>query len=192
MEVVGGAGEEGGFEEALAVFGGGVGVGYDASAYSHGGVAVVEGEGADGYVECGGAIGGDVADGSGVDAAWVLFEVADDLHGADLGGSGDGAAGEEGAEDFVEGEVGADCAGDGGGHLEQGLVALDGEEVFDVDAAHGADAAQVVAQEVDDHDVLAAVFFVVLEGECGECVRLEVVAAGHGALHGACGDFVVV
>ncbi len=107
LEVVGGVGEEGGFEEALAVLGCGVGVGYYASAYSHGGVAVVEGEGADGYVERGVAVGGDVADGSGVDAARVLFEVADDLHGADFWGSGDGAAGEEGAEDFVEGEVGA-------------------------------------------------------------------------------------
>ncbi len=61
-----------------------------------------------------------------------------------------------------------------------------------MDAAHGADAAEVVAQEVDDHDVLAAIFFVLLEGECGEGVGIKIVAAGHCALHGASGDFVVV
>ena len=52
------------------------------------------------------------------------------------------------------------------------------------------DAAQVVAEEVDDHDVLGAIFFVVLEREGSGGVFGGVEAAGHGALHGAGGDFV--
>ena len=96
-------------------------------------LSFVEDEGADGYAEGGAAVGGDEADGAGVDAAGMGFELADDLHGADLGGSCDGAAGEQGGEDVVEGGAGAEGGGDGGGHLEEGLVALDGEEVVDVD-----------------------------------------------------------
>ncbi len=147
---------------------GGDGVGDDASSDSHVGLAVVQDEGADGDAEGGGAVGGDVADGSGVDAAGMGFEFADDLHGADLGGSGDGAAGEHGAEDLVEAGAGAEGGGDGGGHLQEGLVALDGEEVVDVDGPWETDAAEIVAEEVDDHDVLGAIFFVALESEGGE------------------------
>ena len=187
-----GSGEEAGFEEGFAVFVGGDGVGDDATAYAHVGLVVVKDEGADGYAEGGGAVGSDVADGTGVDAAGVGFELADDLHSADLGSSGDGAAGEEGGEDVVEGGAGAEGGGDGGGHLVEGLVALDGEEVVDVDGAGERDAAEVVAEEVDDHDVLGAVLFVVLEREGDGVVFDEVEAAGHGALHGAGGDFVGV
>ncbi len=131
-----------------------------------------------------------MADGSGVDAAGVGFELADDLHGADLGGAGDGAAGKHGGEDVVEGGARTQGGGDGGGHLVEGLVALDGEEVVDVHGAGKADAAEVVAEEVDDHDMLGAVLFVALERERGGGVFGGVEAAGHGALHGAGGDFV--
>ena len=164
LEGLVGAGEERGFEEGFAVLVCGDGVGDDAAAYSHVGFAVLEDQGADGYAEGCAAVGGDETDGAGVDAAGMGFEVADDLHGADLGGSGDRAAGEHGGEDVVEGCAGAEGGGDGGGHLEEGLVALDGEEIVDVDGAREGDAAEVVAEEVDDHYVLGAILFVVLEG----------------------------
>ena len=45
------------------------------------------------------------------------------------------------AEDVVEGGAGAEGGGDGGGHLVEGLVALDGEEVVYVDGAGEGDAA---------------------------------------------------
>jgi len=168
----------------------GDGVGDDASSYSHVGLAVAKDEGADGYVEGGGAVGGDVADGSGVDTAGMGLELADDLHGADLGCAGDGAAGKHGGEDVVEGKARAEGSGDGGGHLVEGLIAFDREEVVNADGARSADAAEIVAQEVDDHDVLGTILLVVLESEGGELVFGCVQAAGHSALHGAGGDLV--
>ncbi len=185
------AGEEASFEEGFAVLVFGDGVGDDAAAYSHGGLAILEDERTDGDAERGGAVGGDVADGSGVDAAGMGFELADDLHGADLGGAGDGATGEEGAEEVVKGEAPGEGGRDGGGHLVEGLVALDGEEFVDGYGAWKGDAAEVVAEQVDDHDVLGTILFVALEGESGGVVFGDVEASGHGALHGAGGDFVV-
>ena len=76
-------------------------------------------------------------------------------------------------------------------HLQQRGVTLDREEAVDADAAGGADAAEVVAQQVDDHDVLAAVLLVVVEGERGEGVFGGVEAARPGALHGARHDLAV-
>ena len=140
-------------------------------------------KGGHGYVEDGVAGGGDVADGSGVDAAGVALEFANDLHGANFGSPGDGAGGKEGAEDLVEGEVGAEIAGDRRRHLEERAVTLDGEEVFDVDRAAAADAAEIVAEEIDDHDVLAAVFLRPVR----RCLGVVFVGRGpgHGTFHGA-------
>ena len=116
----------------------------------------------------------------------------DELHGAAFGGAGDGAAGEEGAEDVIEGGVGEESAGDGGSHLEKGLVFFDGEEVVSADGAGLGDFSEVVAEEIDDHDVFGAVFGVVMEPIDELRVFGEGAAAGCGAFHGAGGDAVVV
>ena len=110
------------------------------------------------------------------------------LHSADFGSAGDGAAGKEGAEDVLEADFGAELAGDGGGHLPEGGVALDGEEVVDLDGTEGTEAAEIVAEQVDDHYVFGAVFGVVAEPVGEGAVFGGGAAAGGGAFHGAGGD----
>ena len=71
-------------------------------------------------------------------------------------------------------------------------VALDKHQLVDLDGAEVADAADVVAAQVDQHDVLGALFFVVhhlgFESEVGGLVC----AAGAGAGDGPVLDFAVV
>jgi len=185
------AGEEGCLELAFAELGCGDGVCDDASADAHLYFAVGrEGEGADGDAEGGVSVGREQTDAAGADGARGGFELAQDLHGAEFGSAGDGAAGEEGAEDVVGAQVGAELAGDGGGHLQERGVALDGEGVCGADGAHAAETAEVVAEKVENHDVLGAVLGVEVEGVGERFVFGGVEAAGHGSLHGAGGDAV--
>lgn len=122
---------------------------------------------ADGDVEFEIAGVGEVAGAAAVIAAGCGFEFGDDLLGADLGGAGDGAAGESGAEEGVEGGVGAECAADGAGGLKDAValhavggvaVMFDGAGVIDVDGADVADAAEIVAHEIDDHGEFGLIF----------------------------------
>jgi len=61
-------------------------------------------------------------------------------------------------------------------------VLLDGHEVHDLDAARRADAAEVVAAEVDEHEVLRAFLGVgeELRGELGILLRAGTARAGAG------------
>src|SRR5580704_7860695 len=131
LKVVAHAGEEAGFEKAFTVLAGSDGVRDDAAADAHVSNTLLEHECADGDVERGRTVWRDMADGPGVDTAWTALEFADDLHGADLWRSGDRSAGEEGAEDIVVAKAGAQRAGDRRGHLQEGCVALDREDVID-------------------------------------------------------------
>ena len=95
-----------------------------------------------------------------VDAAAGGFELFDDLHGADFGSAGEGAGGEAGAEGVDGGEVRAKRAFERADEMHDVRVALDEHEVLDLDGAEVADAADVVAAEVDEHDVLGELLFV--------------------------------
>ena len=145
----------------------------DAAAYAHqDDPAVPEDERSDGDVEAGVARGRDEADGSGVDAAWRVFQIANDAHGADLGRARDGTAGEEAAEEVVPADVVAQFAADG-----RVICSSVGYRSTVKRRRRGccpsSRCGRVVAQQVDDHDVLAAVLFVVVEGERGEGVSAE-------------------
>ena len=102
------------------------------------------------------AAGRDVADGAAVDAARLGFELADQLHGADLGRPDDGAGREDAAQQLRRVDTLLQSGAHAGRHLVQGLVGLDGEQVGDVDAADLGDAPDVVAHQIDDHQVLGA------------------------------------
>ena len=105
-------GEEVRLQQALLVFGLLLGVGDDAAANAHLAALAVEHHGADRDVELGVAGRRNMADGAGIDAAGVPFDLANDLHGAHLGRAGDGATGEERAEHVPEPHVGAQLGAD--------------------------------------------------------------------------------
>jgi hypothetical protein len=72
----------------------------------------IEINGANGDVEDG-LLRGKETDAAGVDAAWRGLDLGEQLHGADFGCAGDGAAGEKSAKDLLEADVGAELATDG-------------------------------------------------------------------------------
>ena len=99
----------------------------------------------------------DIADRAGVDAARLALELAEDLHGALLWGARHGAAGEGGAEGVDRRFAGEELGGDSGDQLVDGGERLDATQDGDRDAAGDGDAAEVVAEEVADHEVFGAV-----------------------------------
>ncbi len=76
------------------------------------------------------------------------------MHGADFGGAGDGADGEGEAEGVEDGFVGGEFAGDVGDDVHDVAVAFDGHDVVDLHAAQLGGAADVIAAQVHEHDVL--------------------------------------
>ena len=94
-------------------------------------------------------------------------------------------------EDLFEGEVRSKFARDRRGHLQQSSVAFDGEERIGVHRAITADSPEIVSQQVDNHDVFAAVLLVSLKARHLPLVFREVETARHGAFHGT-GDDVAV
>ena len=95
----------------------------------------------------------DPADGAGIEPPGPRFELPDPVHGAQLGGAGDGAAGEGGAQHLGEGHRGWQFRLDGGGHLPQAGMGLQLEQGRHPHAAGARQAPEVVAQQVDDHQV---------------------------------------
>ena len=96
------------------------------------------------------------ADRAAIRAARRGFESRDDLHRPDLGRAGDRAAGEDRREDVDRAEAVLELGGDGRGHLEDGRIGLDREQFRHLDAARPGDAGEVVAQQIDDHQILGA------------------------------------
>src|SRR5690606_7823585 len=96
------------------------------------------------------------AHGAGIGAAPDAFELGDDLHAAHLGRAGDGAAGEHRAQHPARRGVFAQAAAHVAGDVVHVGVALHHHQLVDLDAAGSADAAEVVALEVDQHHVLGA------------------------------------
>ena len=104
----------------------------------------------------------------------------------DFGGSREGAGGEAGAEGVDGFEFRLELAFERAHQVHHVAVAFDEHEVLDLDAAEFGDAADVVAAEVDQHDVLgdflgvgAEIFF---EGAVGGFVRAAGAGAGDGAV----------
>src|ERR1039457_6747399 len=77
--------------------------------------------------------------------------------------AGYGTAGKETGEDVGRAHSGAKCAGNLRSHLEKRLVFLDCEEAVNPHTSVLADAAQIVAHQVHDHQVLTAILQVVLQ-----------------------------
>ena len=78
------------------------------------------------------------ADRAGIDAARRLLEPGDDLHRPDLGSAGDRAAGEDRLDHVDRPKPVLELGGDGRGHLVDGRIGLDREQVRHLDAARPA------------------------------------------------------
>ena len=87
----------------------------------------------------------------------------------------------DGLEEVDRAEAVLQLGGDGRGQLEQGRIGLDREQFGHRDAAGPGDAREVVAQQIDDHQILGALLGVGAE-------RLRVGVARRGALHRPGGD----
>jgi hypothetical protein len=146
--------ERRGLDQALGVFGGGVGVGHDAAARAEPRPARRELEGADGDVELQAGDRGSEADRAGVGLAGGQLELVDDLERADLGGTGDRAGRERGPDQVAVGDAVGQRPLDGRDQVPDAGVGLGAEQVGDRDRARDADPAEVVADQVDDHHVL--------------------------------------
>src|SRR5260370_27746459 len=94
----------------------------------------------------------EIENGSGVDAATRGFELVDDLHGANLGRTGDCPRGEAGSESIEAIDVGAKPAAEGGDQMHNVGIALDKLETFDLHRSVFTDATELVAAEVQQHD----------------------------------------
>src|SRR5215216_3428108 len=173
--------ERAGLSFGLAFLAFGDGVGDHAGAGLAVGHADDEHAGAEGDagVEDAGEV--EVADAAGIGAAAVALQVVDDLHGPDLGGPRH-RAGREARRQHVEG---GHAAGQLTDHVRDQVhdvgVALDPHELVDPDGAGPADPAEVVAGQVDQHDVLGPLLLVGQELGLQGQVGLGVGAAGAGA-----------
>ena len=155
-----GAHQRRGLVHSLLVLAHGGAVVYHSPARLHVGHAVLHDHGADGDGGVHVALEVEVSDGAGVGAALVGLQLGDYLHGADLGGAGDGAGGEASPEHVVAGVAALELAGYVGDEVHDVGVALDVHELGYLYGAGQADAAYVVAPEVDEHDVFGALLLV--------------------------------
>ena len=187
-------GQEAGLQRALLEFLGGAAVDRDAGADAEtpppgAGVAAGQRQRADRHrqaeVTTGtpGRRGVEPADGAGVEAPRGVFEGSDDLHRAVLRCTGDRSARKQRPHQIREAGAGRQPGVDGRGHLEHGLVGLDREQGRYRHAAGLGDAAEVVAQQVDDHQVLSAVLGIFRQHPGDFAVTLGDPRARRRALH---------
>ena len=139
-------------------------------------LARAQGQRPDRDIERGFAAACKPSDRAAIDAARRSLEPGDDLHRPDLGRAGDRAARIDGAEHVDRAEAVLELGGDGRGHLQDGRIGLDREQLGHLDAARFGDSRQIVAQEIDDHQVFGALLGIA-------CERRGVGVARGGALH---------
>src|SRR5512133_226782 len=97
---------------------------------------------------------------AGVSAAGVGLQAGDDLHGTDFRRAAD-RPGREGGTYQIEGcQVGTQLAFHMRDNVHNVRIFFDGEEVGDSHCAVFTDAAEIVAAQVHEHDVLGALLWV--------------------------------
>src|SRR5207342_281447 len=104
------------------------------------------------------AVAIEIAEGTGVRAATLAFELGDDLHAAHFRTAGDGTAGKYRADHLARCHAVAAPPTDVGNDVVHMRIALDRHQLVHAHAAGNADAAEVVALQVNQHHVLGALF----------------------------------
>jgi hypothetical protein len=111
----------------------------------------------DGHVESCLAAGANAPDGPAIGPARIAFDLADQFHRPNLGRARDRSAGKQGPDHVDRDHTRQEFRADGRNHLVHGGIAFDRERLVDLNAAGDRDAREVVAHEVDDHQVLGLV-----------------------------------
>ena len=151
-------GEELHLQHRLAIFVLGDRIGDDAAANADFSPTISTDEDCtDGDIEGEITIGRHIADGAGIEPARAGLDLVDDLHGAQFGRAGNGAAGEEIFDHRHHIDIGPPPGGNARGHGVQAPIGLDGEKVGDPHTADFGNAAQIIAQQIDDHQVFGPV-----------------------------------
>src|SRR5208282_6620089 len=99
-----------------------------------------------------------IQDGAAVNAAASRLEFVDDFHGANLGRARKRSGRKAGRKSIKAIKALAQFPAQGGDEMHHVRIALDEHQAFDLHAAVHANAAKVVAAEVDKHDVFGALF----------------------------------
>ena len=123
-------------------------------------------------------------DGPAVDAARLRLETRDQLHRADLGGADDRTRRKDAPQQPGHADVRFERRANAGRHLVQGLERLHSEKVGDADAADLGDAADVVAHQVDDHQIFRALLHVGRELPPRLRIGFDRTGTRRGAFHG--------
>ena len=96
------------------------------------------------------------AEGAGVKPARPAFQLGCNLHGANFRRTGDRATREHRPQDIAQTGV-ADIGRNRRNHLPQRRVILDLEQAVYANAAMGCNTTQIIAQQIDNHQVLGAI-----------------------------------
>mmetsp|Transcript_2847 Transcript_2847/g.7386 ORF Transcript_2847/g.7386 Transcript_2847/m.7386 type:complete len:553 (-) Transcript_2847:517-2175(-) len=158
-----GAQQGAGFRLRLLPFQFGHGVRHDAGGRLHVEHAVLHDAGADGNSQVHVAGKAQVAAGTAVDAALHRLQLVDEFHRAHLGRAAERAGREGGLQHVELAHLGPQYALDVGDDVHHVGVALHVEGLRDLHAAGAGDAADVVAGQVDQHQVLGAFLGIGLE-----------------------------
>jgi len=143
--------------EALAVLADRVGVCHDSATYVHVGSILLYQQRSDDHREIEPTTQVEIAERAGVHRAPHRLDAVEDAHGRDLRRSRHRSGWKGGADEIDGVAVAAKPSRDGRHHLEHGRVALDRHQLGHRHAADLADPTEVVAHEIDDHQVLGAV-----------------------------------
>ncbi len=128
----------------------------------------------------------------GVRPPFVRFQLGDNLHSPNLGGTGDRAGGEAGTQSVKLGKPFPEFALNMRYQVHDVGVALNLHELGDLNGAGLADSANIIAGKVYQHDVFGSLFFVILELFFKGFILMTVLAAGSGAGDGVIGDHAIL
>ena len=179
---------KGPLEQRFAPFGARLAIGDDRAAHAQHRLAAAvldlgQPQGADRHVEGRIAACANPADSPAIGAARIALDRVEQFQGADLGGTRNRPAGEQRADEidraFALPKPGADHAD----HLVDGGIALDREGFVHPHAAGFGDTGEIVAHQIDDHQILGAILDRASELRSQRCIRLRIAAPRAGALH---------
>ena len=175
-------GKERCLEQTFAVLVCRLGVNDDAAAGAHGSAAALQLQRANGHVE-------DrlprrkEADGARVHAARRVFERGEQLHRTHLGRARYGSRRKERAKNLVNAHLGPQLRTHRRSHLPERSVTLHIEQPVRMHRTGSRHAAQVVAQQVDNHHIFTAIFRVVAQPLGNLAVLARSAPATRGAFH---------
>ena len=169
--------ERGGLVEALLIFGREFGIHHDAATGPAVQSLLLKQQRPDRDVGIHLTVMGQITDGTAINAATGRLQLFDDLHRAQLGRAGDRAAGKTAAQDLQRIDPSTQLTAHTADQMMDARIGLDGAQLRHPHAAGSAALAKIVAQQIDDHDVLRAVFLARGQLGCERAIASRVLRA---------------